>query len=99
MSDVYVKVFRQGGHILVAACDAELLGKTLKDGDVVFEVREGFYGGSLVCVDKAMGLVREATCANLVGSTIVDSAVREGLVHPQSVIRVSGVPHVQIVRM
>jgi len=99
MSDVYVKVFRQGGHVLVAACDSELLGKTLREGDVVFEVREDFYGGSLVRVDTAMGLVREATCANLVGSTIVDSAVREGLVHPQSVILVSGVPHAQIVRM
>jgi len=94
-----VKVFREDCHVLVAACDADLLGRTLKEGDVVFEVREDFYGGSLVRVDKAMGLVREATCANLVGSTIVDSAVREGLVHPQSVIRVSGVPHAQIVRM
>jgi hypothetical protein len=99
MSNVYVNVFRQSNHVLVAACDAELLGKTLKEGNVVFKIQEHFYGGSLVRIEEAVGILKRATCANLVGSKIVGVAVKEGLVHPQSVVLVSGVPHVQIIRM
>jgi len=98
MSKVYVNVFRQSDHILVAACDAELLGKTLREGNTVFIIQEQFYGGSLVRVEEAIGMLRGATCANLVGPTIVGTAIKEGLVHPQSVITIAGVPHAQTVR-
>jgi len=99
MSDVYVNVFRQSDHVLVAACDAELLGKTLREGDTVFKIQEHFYGGSLVRIEEAIGILKGASCANLVGPTIVGAAIKEGLVHPQSVVRISGIPHAQIIRM
>jgi len=99
MSNVYVNVFRQSGHVLVAACDAELLGKTLREGNTVFIIQEQFYGGSLVRVEEAIGMLRGATCANLVGPNIVTMAIKEGLVHPQSVITIAGVPHAQTVRL
>jgi hypothetical protein len=96
---VYVKVTRMGGHLLVAACDADLLGKTLKFGKVPFEVRRDFYEGSLVNVSEAMEIIRDAPNINLIGSLIVDEAIKEGLVHPQAILDISGVPHTQIVRM
>lgn len=96
---VYVNVIKQGSHVLVAACDAELLGKTLKHGKISFEVRRSFYGGSLMQVEDAVELIRRATTANLVGSNIVKMVVEEGLVHPQAVLLISGIPHAQIVRL
>lgn len=96
---VSIKVTRMGGHLLVAACDADLLGKTLKFGKIVFEVRRDFYEGSLVNVSEAIEIIRDAPNINLVGSLIVDEALKEGLVHPQAILDISGVPHTQIIRL
>jgi hypothetical protein len=97
--NVYVKVTRMGGHLLAAACDADLLGKTLKFGKIAFEVRRDFYGGSLVNVSEAIEIIRDAPNINLIGSLIVDEAIKEGLVHPQAILDISGVPHTQIIRL
>ena len=99
MSDVYVKIFRQGGHVLVAACDVELLGKTLREGNMVFKIQEQFYGGSIVPAEEAVKMAKEATCTNLIGPNIVETAIKKGLVHPQSVIKIAGVPHAQTIRL
>lgn len=95
---VSLKVMRLGSQLLVAACDADLLGKTLRFGKVVFEVRRDFYGGSLVTVREAMEIIRDAPNINLIGSLIVDEALKEGLVHPHAILDIAGVPHTQIIR-
>lgn len=88
-----------GQHTLLATCDAELLGKILRDGRIVFEVREEFYKGLRVSVDEAIDLMRQSTIVNMVGQRIVEKAIEEGLVHPEAVLKISGVPHAQIVKM
>lgn len=96
---ISVNVIKQGRHVLVAACDADLLGKTLKFGTIDFKVREDFYGGSLVHVEEAVSLIKNATDVNLVGSIIINRAIKEKLVHPQAVLDISGVPHAQIIKL
>lgn len=96
---VYVKVMGQGKQRIVAACDPDLLGKTLKFGKVNFEIRREFYGGSLMKITVALELIRNAPIINLVGASIIDEALKEGLVHPQAILNISGVPHTQIVRI
>ena len=95
---VSINVIKQGKQTLIAVCDLNLLGKTLKLGDIKFEVRRVFYGGSVVSVDEAMKLIKQGTAVNMVGSLIVKKAIEEGLVHPQAILDISGVPHAQIVR-
>jgi len=94
-----VNVRRWGKHTVLATCDAELLGKVLRDGRIVFEVREEFYKGLRVSVEEAVDLMRQSTVVNMVGECVVGRAIEEGLVHPEAVLRISGVPHAQIVRM
>lgn len=99
MGYVYAKVYRAGGYVLVAVCDEELLGRTLIDGDLRFNVSESFYGGSRIKVDEAIDLVKNADTANLIGARIVNRAKRERLIHPEAVISIAGIPHAQIVRV
>jgi len=99
VTDVYVKVMQHGRQLLVAACDAEILGKRLQEGEIIFEVRERFYKGSLMRIEEAMMLIRDATIVNLIGSNIVKNAVKAGLVHPEAILLISGVPHAQIVKL
>jgi len=96
---VYVKVYRTQMYVLVAACDEELLGRTLVEGEIYFNVSERFYKGSKMTVEEAIDLIRNADTANLIGARIVDRAKRERLVHPEAVLNIAGVPHAQIVKV
>ena len=98
MKGICINTIKQGRHVIVAACDAELLDKSLKYGKIKFIVRKDFYGGSLVVLEEAMEIIKIGTIINLVGEQIVNGALKHGLVHPNSVIDISGVPHVQILR-
>lgn len=96
---VYVKMRKWGGCTLLATCDADLLGKVLREGKIVFEIREEFYKGLEMSVEEAIELVEQCTIVNLVGHMIVKKAVEKGLIHPEAVLKISGVPHAQIVKM
>jgi len=97
--EVYANIRKWSGHVLLAICDADLLGKTLRDKGIVFTVHEDFYKGSKMDADQATKLIKECTIVNMVGHTIVSKAVEKGFVHPEAVLKISGVPHAQIVRM
>jgi len=97
--EVYVNIRRQGQHVLLAVCDEDLLGKTLRETDVVFEVKEEFYKGFKTSVEEAIDLIRQSTIVNLVGCNIVKKAIEKGYVHPQAVLEICGVLHAQIVKI
>ena len=97
--DVSINIIKQGKNVLVAACDLNLLGKTLKFGKIDFEVRRNFYGGSVVNVEDAVNLIKQGTSVNLIGSVIVKRVIEEGLIHPRAVLDISGIPHAQIIKM
>jgi hypothetical protein len=40
-----MKLRKIGNHVLLAICDVEILGKTLREGKIVFKVSEEFYKG------------------------------------------------------
>jgi hypothetical protein len=96
---VYVNLRKMGKCVLLAMCDAELLGKTLKEGKIVFHVHEKFYRGARVTVEEALELIKQSTIVNMVGHKIVKKAIENGYVHPEAVLMIEGVPHAQIVKV
>lgn len=96
---VYANLCRWPKGVLLAVCDAELLGRVLRDGKIVFEVREDFYKGLKMSVGEAMDLMKQSTVVNMVGQRIVGEALERGMIHPEAVLKISGVPHAQIVKM
>ena len=94
-----MKIRRWGHQVLLAVCDTELLGKMLRDEKITFEVREEFYKGFKVSIDEAIDLIKQSTIVNMVGQRIVNRAIKEGLIHPEAILEISGVPHAQIVKM
>ena len=97
--EAYTNLRKCGEHILLATCDEELLGETLKDGKLVFKVREEFYKGPKMPVEDAVELMKESTVVNMIGTNIVQKAIEKGLVHPEAVLNICGVPHAQIVKI
>lgn len=97
--EVYAKLSKCGEHILLATCDEELLGQVLKDGKLIFKIGEEFYKGPKLPIEDAIGLMEESTVVNMVGQNIVNKAIEHGLVHPEAVLIICGIPHAQIVKM
>jgi len=97
--EVYVSVRRWGQHVLLAVCDEDLLGKTLRETGIVFEVKEEFYKGFKTSVEEAIDLMKQSTIVNMVGCNIVKKAIEKGYVHPEAVLEICGVLHAQIVKI
>lgn len=97
--DVYVNLKKMGRNVLLAICDCELLGRTLRQGKIVFHVKDEFYNGGKVTVEEAVGMIANSTIVNMVGKNCVEKAIEKGYVHPKAVLKIEGVPHAQIVKL
>jgi hypothetical protein len=97
--EAYVNLKKIGRNVLLAICDCEMLGRTLREGKIVFHVKEKFYNGGKVSVDEAVGMIANSTIVNLVGKNCVEKAIAKGYVHPDAVLHIEGVPHAQIVKL
>ena len=96
---MYLKIYKNGGHVLVAACDKELLGKKLKHGNTLVEISRAFYEGEDVSEEELQKALQGATTANLFGEKTIKCAVKCGFIDPDSVIMIDYVPHGQIFRI
>jgi hypothetical protein len=94
-----MNVKKSGRNVLLAICDAEILGKTLRDGKIVFCVKEEFYKGARVNVEEAVSMIENSNIVNMVGRNVVKKAIQKGYVHPDAVLNIEGIPHAQIVRL
>ncbi len=97
--EVYVKLKQVGPNVVLAICDVELLGKTLREGKIVFKIKDEFYNGGKASVDEAVSMINNSTIVNLVGKCCVEKAIAKGYVHPDAVIHIEGVPHAQIMKL
>jgi hypothetical protein len=97
--EVYLNIKKMGHNVLLAVCDCDLLGRTLREGKIVFKIKDEFYNGRKATVDEAVGLINNSTIVNLVGKCCVEKAIAQGYVHPEAVIKIEGIPHAQIVKL
>ncbi|MCS7373865.1 MAG: DUF424 family protein [archaeon GB-1867-097] len=95
----YLNVWSRGRDLMVAVCDADILGKTFVEGDLRLEVNETFYKGKLVRLNEALNFLRSASIANIVGVNIVREAIQAGIIHRDAVIWIGGQPHAQLVKI
>jgi len=96
---ISVRIYKQGGDILISACDEKLIGKKFSEGKFQIEVKKEFYGGERIDAERLKKYLLNATIANLVGEETVRCAIEVGLVDPDCIIKIKGVPHAQMVAM
>ncbi len=85
--------------MVIGACDEELLGKRFTEGKFQINVTKKFYEGERITKKLLERFLQDATIANLVGRETVACAIKLGLVDPDSILKIKGIPHAQIVRM
>lgn len=100
MDKVYVKVHEtpEQGRVL-AVCDSDIIGKTLKGEEISFSVSEDFYKGDLVDMDRLLDLLGDEGNVNMVGNSVIDFAVRNGIIDSRSIIIIGDVKHTQLYRV
>jgi uncharacterized protein len=97
MTMISLKIYHHGDDLMIGACDEQLIGKTFKEGKFQLCVDKKFYDGERVDPPTLRKLLRDATIANLVGKETVKVAMDLGLVEPNGILHVKGIPHAQIV--
>ena len=85
--------------LLVAVCDADVLGETFESGELSLTVTEEFYGGETVDESTVVDSLSRATVANIVGTRAVELAVEEGFIDEANVLEVGATRHAQLLRM
>jgi hypothetical protein len=94
------KVIKTKFEILVAICDEELVGKEIEiERDFRVIVNERFYKERLIDEKEALELMEKATIGNLIGKRIIEVAIRENIISPESVILIGGIPHAQFIKI
>jgi uncharacterized protein len=96
---ICVKIYKRGKDVLIGACDENLIGKTFEEGKYQIEVRPEFYDGDRVTPEILKEFLKDATIANLVGEETVNCAIEMGLIDSESIIKIKGIPHAQMVQM
>ncbi|MGC8585778.1 MAG: DUF424 domain-containing protein [Thermoplasmata archaeon] len=97
--NISVKTWRINGENVLAACDAELLGKEFIQGELTLKVFVSFYHDEYVNEEEFVIYLRNATIINLVGKRVINIAIREGIVDKNNIIYIKSVPHAQAVYM
>jgi len=95
---IRMKVYHRGKETLVAAADADLIGKTFREGKLKIEVGK-FYEGDVVTEEAFLDHLKLATIGNFVGKETIGAAKRGGYASDDGVLWIGGVPHAQYVLM
>ena len=96
---ISIKIYKQGNDVLIGACDEKLIGKKFREGKIQIDVSRAFYDGKRINTEALKKYLENATIANLVGDETVNCAIELGVVDPECVLKIKGVPHAQMVRM
>lgn len=96
---ISIKIYKKGNDLLLGACDEKLLGKKFEDGKFQIEVKRDFYDGERITSEALRKLLEDATIANLVGKETIKCAIEAGIVDPECIIEIKGIPHAQMVKM
>jgi uncharacterized protein len=92
---ISIKIHRSY-RIVVAVCDAELLGKKFEEGIKQLDVRENFFKDQEMEEEKAIDLMkfqlREDATFNIIGEKSINAAIKAEVISPDAIAKVAGIP-------
>ena len=89
---VYLKIHSRNQIETIACCDEEILNKVFKQGSLKIEISSQFYGGTLINIDEAVEILKNASFFNIVGNNITKKAIDCKILPEEGVRFINGVP-------
>jgi len=80
-----VKLITSGDIRMANICDAELLNKTISEGNLVMHISPDYFGEEVVGLDEALKIVEETPILNLAGNNIVSKVIEAKYASPRAV--------------
>lgn len=81
---------------IIAICDASLIGKTFEEGNKQIVINPNFYQGEEKTEQEILELIEKGTAEdytfNLVGAEATSLAIKCGLIQPEGITRIQGIP-------
>jgi len=96
---MYMKTHESDANLLVAVCDKSIVGKTFREGKLTLKLDEGFYKGDECSDEVIKNALCCATVANIAGEKAIACAVDCGVIDPDTIIYIEGIPHAQMVQV
>lgn len=99
---VHERTFKGQTRVVIAACDANLLGKKLEGrGGVQLDLKthKAFYAGEKVTAKRLEEMLRGAMNTNLVGTETIKAASKVLPLKLEHAKTIAGVPHIQFYRI
>lgn len=87
-----VRVVNQQNNRMLNMCDAELVGKTLQQSDLVVTISKSYYGDRIVDEKEAESLLRNSSIINMVGKRTIDLSIKMGVGNAKGVKEIDGIP-------
>ncbi len=86
---------------IVAACDKELLGKKLSEGEKVLDLKkhQGFYKGKVATEKQLSDALRDFSSANLIGNKTTSIAIKAGMATEKALAYINSIPYLQLYRL
>ena len=73
-------------------CDAELVGKTVRQSDLEITITKSYYGDRIVDEKEAESLLRTSSIINMVGKKTIDLSIKIGIGSAKGVKEIEGIP-------
>jgi hypothetical protein len=98
---IVMRLHRVRAEVVLAACDADLVGRQLPIGTAgrTVPITAQFYGEKRVGREEFFWALRRATIANLLGEKVCRLAVEAGALEEGATGTLGGVPHAEIFTM
>ncbi|QDI89270.1 DUF424 domain-containing protein [Candidatus Nitrosopumilus sp. SW] len=80
-------------------CDAELLGKTIVEGELNMHISESYYGERFVDKEEAEILLKNSAIINMVGDETISLSIGLGVGSENGIKKISGVPFLIVFKM
>lgn len=87
-----VRIVNQQSNRMLNICDAELVGRTLKQSDLEIKITKSYYGDRMVDEKEAESLLRNSSIINMAGRKTIDLSIKIGVGTAKGVKEVGGVP-------
>ncbi len=87
-----VRVVNQKQNRMLNICDAELVGRTVKQGDLEMNISKSYYADRVVDEAEAKTLLQNSSIINMVGKQTIDLSVQMGIGSAKGIKEIEGVP-------
>ena len=81
---------------IVTICDSSLLGKFFEEDKFQLDIRANYYNGEEMVAEKVIPLIidyaGEDATFNIIGEESIQTAIRAGVITPEGVRKIQGIP-------